>query len=594
MPGHPGPKSPCAMLNRPRLSPKSPNEIRPEYFVPPTPAAADRAQPAWGPFSGGAGGEGALGRVDENGELARGTGYDAGSSGGRSVGASGRAGAVDGASASTSVGQASEGPPNSPWTLNAPSSFTLSPTSTAFNAKFSHALRVPSSSNIPQTPLYPPPASPFIPENASSTRPAAASSSHPPLSSSSAVPPTPGLSTTSGLAFPPPASSNSTFKLPTSLAFAGRKSGAARPGALASTQRTASSLPVPITSQRYTLYNPQTVFSLIREAQSAPPEQAPSILVLDIRTHTAFVSERLAGSINVCVPSTLLRRPAFGIDRVADSLPPPDQEIFERWDSCGTILVLDQESTSLVEGGGPASLLAKFDKAGFEGKLGWVKGGWYAIRTQLRALPFEEQGKLVEVGTVAQSPTSASAPVSAHSTPFGQPGPDGAQTSALDAPTSLAGGDPVQSSTYPPVNSKKHGRPVLQVRDLPASAFQLASTSAFRHSSNETSRSTSRAGGGASVAGGEAISPSTSGGSLSSIGSQRPNMGKRRKSGNEGFLGESRVLPHSVAPPGGRPSFDADMRDAIASSRDNSEVRASANPFFDNIRQNSEVRRVSA
>ncbi|CDR49491.1 hypothetical protein NBRC10512_000715 [Rhodotorula toruloides] len=558
MPGHTGTKPAHAMLNRPRLSPKSPNELqqREGYFVPPTPAAADRAQHAWSPFLAVQhGGDAALGRVDENGEVAR-AGYDAGHGAGGASGLGG-AGAAGHSSASAGTGHANDAPSNSPWGTTAPPSFTLSPTSTAFNAKFSHALRVPSSSNIPQTPLYPPPSSPFIPENASSTRPAAASSSHP----AGAVPPTPGPSTTSGLSFPPSLSANSPFKMPTSLAFAGRKpSGAtARPNSLSSAQRTASALPIPITSQRYTLYTPHQIFSLIHEAQSNPSSQAPPILVLDIRTHTAFVSERLAGSINVCVPSTLLRRPAFGIDRVADSLPPSDQEVFERWNSCGVILVLDQESTSLVEGGGPASLLAKFDKAGFEGKLGWVKGGWYAVRTQLRGLKEEEQDKLVEVGSaaVAQSPTTASAPVSAHSTPFGAPGPAGAQTSALDAPTSLGGDDSAHGSTYPPINTKKHGRPVLQVRDLPASAFQLASTSAFRHSSNETSRSTSRAGP-------EVISPSTSGGSLSSSGSARPNMGKRRKSGNEGFL-------------------------AIATSRDNSQVRTSANPFFDNIRQNSEA-----
>ncbi|BGP26377.1 hypothetical protein Rt10032_c11g4664 [Rhodotorula toruloides] len=566
------------MLNRPRLSPKSPNEIQRDggYFVPPTPAAADRAQPAWSLFFGGqAGQEGAVGRVDENGEVAR-AGCDAGSGVG-GAGGLGGANASSGMSASARAGQAEDGPSNSSWSTTAPPSFTLSPTSTAFNAKFSHALRVPSSSNIPQTPLYLPPSSPFIPENAASTRPAAASSP-------GAVPPTPGPSTTSGLSFPPPSSSNSPFKLPTSLAFAGRKPVTPRPGALASTQRTASALPIPISSQRYTLYTPQTVFSLIHSARSATPDKPPPILVLDIRTHTAFVSERLAGSINVCVPSTLLRRPGFGIDRVADSLPPSDQEVFERWNSCGVILVIDQESTALVQGGGPASLLAKFDKAGFEGKLGWVKGGWYAIRTQLRGLPGDEQEKLVEVGQreVTQSPATASAPVSAHSTPFGQPGPSGAQTSALDAPTSLASGEAGQASTYPPLNSKKHGRPVLQVRDLPASAFQLASTSAFRNSSNDNSRSTSRAGPP------EVISPSTSGGSLSSSGSQRPNMGKRRRSGNEGFvgLGES----YSSKPPGGRPSFDAGgIRDAIASSRDDSQVRTSANPFFDNIRQNSEA-----
>ncbi|GAA6043307.1 hypothetical protein JCM8097_001177 [Rhodosporidiobolus ruineniae] len=572
-----GMPSPHHHAHRPRLSPKDTNLARPpplDYFVPPTPAQ-DHPAPAWSPFVPSDQHHPHLPHPhDENarqsGRSPGGGQYDAGAGQGQQQGGEG----------------------SNPWAQAAaavPPSFTLSPSSAAFNTKFTHLLRGPNANNGSSTPLHPPPASPFFLSGAPTSSAA---------TGSSAVPPTPGPGTTAGLSFPPASSSSSTFKLPSSLSLGGRKL-AGRPGGRPQTSPAAT-----INSSRYTLYNPQTLFSTLQAQVSSPSSEPSSLLVLDIRTHTAFLTERLATSLNICVPSTLLRRPGFGIDRVQEGLPPAEQAVFERWASCSAIVVLDAESTSLAEGGGVASLLAKFEKAGFEGKLGWVKGGWYAVKTQLRALPPGEFDKLVEVGSPAHGgeTESSSAPGSRSATPVegffprGQGGPSGAKS--VGTPSHAPG-----ASTP---GSKKHARPVLQVRDLPIAAFQLSSTTAFASGNGGAGGAggpktghpsplpTSLRGTGLDI---NLVSPSTSGGSAASLASQRPGMGKRRKSGNEGLLGlgggggsGASSAAGGVSGAGGMPAQLGMGGFSMSGGQpDEGQKRMSTNPFFDNIRQNSEA-----
>ncbi|BGP18469.1 phosphotyrosine-specific ptp2-like protein [Rhodosporidiobolus nylandii] len=471
-----------------------------------------------------------------------------------------------------------------------PPSFTLSPSSSAFNANFTHLLRGPSTAGSgAMTPLHAPASSPFFTSAPDSSAPPTSTSSMPPplsfgSSSAAAVPPTPGPGTTAGLEFPSSGAA-SPFKLPPTLPMAGRKF-AGRPAARPSTSPAAS-----VSSQRYTLYNPQTLLTTLLSSLPSDPSatpDSPSLLVLDIRTHTSHLTERLATSLNVCVPSTLLRRPGYGTDRVQESLPPHEQAVFARWPQCSAVIVLDAESTSLADGGGVASLLAKFDRAGYKGKLGWVKGGWYAVRTQLRALPPAEQGKLLESGVSdAEVPSSASA--SRSGTP-------------LDAPSGSASTLSSSAGAHA-TPSKKHARPVLQVRDLPIAAFQLASTSAFVNSGGNGSAGQGPLPTTLRGVDHRLTSPSTSGGSSASLASQRPGMGKRQKSGNEflppdsggadgvgGGSGPPR-MPHLGMQAGFGVGVPAAMRGGVDPARGvhaGQSTKMSANPFFDNIRQNSE------
>lgn len=325
------------------------------------------------------------------------------------------------------------------------------------------------------------------------------------------------LQTPSSPSFPPP--NTTTFSLPPSGPF-----------------RTSHALPVRPSSTRFTSTTPSSLLTSLSTSSPA--------LVLDIRTHTAWTHARLRSSLNICVPSTLLRRPAYGIDRVADGLTPADKVLFSSWETCESIYVLDADSLGLVEGGGVASLLAKFERAGFSGRLGWIKGGFAGVRTAVQGLGVEGSGWM-HYGE--EDSMDGSGTTSGHNSPSGGAG---ASTSALPTPTGLG-------PTRTP--SLKHARPVLQVRDLPVSAFQQASTSAFTHAGLPTA---------SKEMGGRPKKTA------------RPGLGKRRKSGGEGF-GLMLDMPK------GNPMSPAGSMTPGGSSI--GEKRMASNPFFDNIRQNSEV-----
>lgn len=123
-----------------------------------------------------------------------------------------------------------------------------------------------------------------------------------------------------------------------------------------------------------------------------------NLLVLDLRPHTAFVAQgRLRHAINICVPSTLLRRPNFALNKIAETISSRrDQAHFNRIldlavnsdKGKGTrVVILDQETLLLSQDSMVHSLMSKIEKAGYEGDICWIKGGWNAIQKCTEAEP---------------------------------------------------------------------------------------------------------------------------------------------------------------------------------------------------------------
>ncbi|KAL8292921.1 hypothetical protein RQP46_000615 [Phenoliferia psychrophenolica] len=306
------------------------------------------------------------------------------------------------------------------------------------------------------------------------------------------------------------------FTLPASLAFAPKPPPIRTP--IAGSRQTVANGRA-ILNPRYTTFSPASLLALL--AASSPA--GPTVLVLDLRTHSAWLQCRPRPSVNICVPSTLLRRPTHGVEQLAATLSGEDRTLFAAWNTTArTIVVLDQDSVALVEGSGLASLLAKFVAAKYEGTLGWVRGGFQAVKSEALGGGSDSARNLLDFGAA-----------------------EGSSADASSAGTLATPG--------------KHARPVLQVRDLPISAFQASSTSAFTHAGMPSASINM---GGRSSAGSKASS------------SGRPGLGKRRKSGTESF---------------GLTLDSLSAGSATPAIREVAEKRMATNPFFDNIRQNSEA-----
>lgn len=137
---------------------------------------------------------------------------------------------------------------------------------------------------------------------------------------------------------------------------------------------------------------------LASSTSATPRSKADNMLVIDLRPHTAFVTQgRIKTSINICVPSTLLRRPAFGLNKIAETISSRrDQAHFERVLGVSQspevdekekkkVLIMDQETVLLSQESTVHSLMSKIEKSGYSGEIYWVRGGWNAVNTNVES-----------------------------------------------------------------------------------------------------------------------------------------------------------------------------------------------------------------
>ncbi|KAJ7293893.1 hypothetical protein C8J57DRAFT_1043427 [Mycena rebaudengoi] len=116
----------------------------------------------------------------------------------------------------------------------------------------------------------------------------------------------------------------------------------------------------------------------------------PSTLIVDIRPHAAYSSARICRAISLSVPSTLLKRPLFSLQRLSAMLPSSSaRSRFSAWRTAPRILVYDADSPSLSDTSNIQGLLRKFlaeSPPGATIDLAWVQGGFQAVWRDRRDL----------------------------------------------------------------------------------------------------------------------------------------------------------------------------------------------------------------
>lgn len=147
-------------------------------------------------------------------------------------------------------------------------------------------------------------------------------------------------------------------------------------GALAgpSPLSTSTSAPKPSSSMPGTKLRPLSTIDL-KSLLSAS-----STLILDLRPPSLFQASHLPASHSLPVPSTLLRRPAFTMDRVLQMLSPSSQDAVSQWREKSDIILLDAESSSAPPASTLDGLANKFVSEGFTGNLWFVRGGHNAAK----------------------------------------------------------------------------------------------------------------------------------------------------------------------------------------------------------------------
>jgi protein-tyrosine phosphatase len=90
-------------------------------------------------------------------------------------------------------------------------------------------------------------------------------------------------------------------------------------------------------------------------------------LVIDIRAFAAYAKSRLVNSINVCIPTVLLKRRTLTVDDISESIVSKgDRGRFSRWKEVDGIVIYDADSLRVKDSYPLATLAGKFVEAGFQ------------------------------------------------------------------------------------------------------------------------------------------------------------------------------------------------------------------------------------
>ncbi|CAO2658234.1 Nn.00g059570.m01.CDS01 [Neocucurbitaria sp. VM-36] len=104
---------------------------------------------------------------------------------------------------------------------------------------------------------------------------------------------------------------------------------------------------------------------------------AEEVLLLDLRVSTQYARSHLVGALSLCIPTTLLKRPSFNVQKLAETFKDEEQrERFERWRSSKHIIVYDSNSSQLKDAAICINTLKKFTNEGWSGGTFIIRGGF--------------------------------------------------------------------------------------------------------------------------------------------------------------------------------------------------------------------------
>ena len=143
------------------------------------------------------------------------------------------------------------------------------------------------------------------------------------------------------------------------------------PAALSHLLKRAETLPSSLASDSPTMVSPHELVDIIK---SHLPQD---ILLLDLRVFPQYSQSRIKGSINLCIPTTLLKRPSFNVQKLADTFTKEqEKKKFSHWKDTKAIVVYDTSSAQLKDATSSVNTLKKFTSEGWQGSTLVVRGGF--------------------------------------------------------------------------------------------------------------------------------------------------------------------------------------------------------------------------
>ncbi|KAL7624499.1 phosphotyrosine-specific ptp2-like protein [Parahypoxylon ruwenzoriense] len=116
----------------------------------------------------------------------------------------------------------------------------------------------------------------------------------------------------------------------------------------------------------------------LRDMLQKMPEN--EFLLLDVRVSTHYAQSRIRGALNLCIPTTLLKRATFNLEKLQHTLQTEeDQQKFAQWPNVKYLIVYDGSSAEKRDAVAAMNMLKKFLNEGFPGNSYLLRGGFHAF-----------------------------------------------------------------------------------------------------------------------------------------------------------------------------------------------------------------------
>ena len=130
-------------------------------------------------------------------------------------------------------------------------------------------------------------------------------------------------------------------------------------------------LPPKISTDGPTMVSPHDFVEIIKG--NLPQD----VLLLDLRVNPQYSKSRIHGALNLCIPTTLLKRASFNVQRLADTFAKPNEKAkFAEWKQARFIVVYDAASSQLKDAVSSFNTLKKFTAEKYTGATLIVRGGF--------------------------------------------------------------------------------------------------------------------------------------------------------------------------------------------------------------------------
>ncbi|KAK0651062.1 protein-tyrosine phosphatase [Cercophora newfieldiana] len=158
-----------------------------------------------------------------------------------------------------------------------------------------------------------------------------------------------------------------------------------------------------------TMISPDQLRDLLADDSGA------SVLILDLRVSPQYAMSRVKGALNLCIPTTLLKRATFNLQKLQHTFQAEnDQEKFASWRDSTHLVVYDAQSSDRRDAASAMNMIKKFANEGYSGSANILRGGFNAFAAAHPELVDRTSGRSspgLSLGGAPGAPSHSIAPV---------------------------------------------------------------------------------------------------------------------------------------------------------------------------------------